>query len=170
MFLSTQRRLGASVLAAAALVAVASPAPAVAAPPYDAVIPAGVACADFDLGLNTDSDPRTIFREFTDRDGNVVRTITAGKGPDLTFANVSSGTEITLKGNGFVTRTTLNDDGTQTVVNTGHTVIILSPADVPAGPSTTLFVGRVVFEIDADGVFTILSTSGRTRNLCAELA
>jgi hypothetical protein len=31
-------------------------------------------------------------------------------------------------------------------------VLILYPTDVPAGPSTTLNVGRVVFTIDTQGV------------------
>ncbi|MET4637431.1 hypothetical protein [Mycetocola sp. 2940] len=170
MSVSARRRVGASTLAAAALVAVASPAPAAAAPPpYDAVFDAGLACAHFDLGVNFDSQPNTIFREFTDRNGNVVRTINAGKGSDLTFSNASTAVEVSLKGNGFVTRTTLNADGTETVALTGHNVVILFPTDVPAGPTTTLYVGRVVYERSAEGVFTILSTTGESRDICAEL-
>lgn len=169
MSISTRRRVGATALVAAALVAVASPAPALAAPPYDVVIDAGQACADFDLGLNFESEPNTIYREFTDRSGNVVRTLTAGKGYDLTLANASTGVEVALKGNGTVTRTTLNADGTETVVLTGHNVLILFPTDIPAGPTTTLYVGRVVYEVNTDDVFTLIGTAGESRDICAEL-
>jgi hypothetical protein len=41
---------------------------------------------------------------------------------------------------------------------------------VPAGPTTTLVVGRVVFTIGADGVFTLVSTSGTTTDICAALS
>jgi len=37
----------------------------------------------------------------------------------------------------------------------GLSVTILFPTDVPAGPSTTLVAGRVVFTVDQDGVFTV---------------
>lgn len=167
MSVSTRRRVGATALAAAALVAVASPAPAVAAPPpYEFVFPA---CEGFDLGVNIDdSASHTVFREFTDRDGNVVRTIFAGKGTDLTLANASTGAEIHLKGNGTVMRTSFNADGTATVESTGHNVILLFPGD-PGGPATTLYVGRVVYEVGAGDVFTITNSSGVSRDICAEL-
>jgi len=41
---------------------------------------------------------------------------------------------------------------------------------VPAGPSTTLIVGRFVYDVDATGVFTLRQVSGRTTNICAEIA
>jgi hypothetical protein len=66
-------------------------------------------------------------------------------------------------------RTTANDDGTSTVVLTGHWVLILFPTDIPAGPSTTLHVGRVVYNDDA-GLFTVLEVRGRTTDLCTILA
>jgi hypothetical protein len=49
-------------------------------------------------------------------------------------------------------------------------VLILFPSDVPEGPSTTLYVGRVVFTIDDAGVFTVVSTSGKSTDICAELS
>ena len=58
----------------------------------------------------------------------------------------------------------------QTIQATGHNVVIFFPTDIPAGPSTTLYVGRVVYTVDAAGVFTLLSTSGRTTDLCVLLA
>ena len=57
-----------------------------------------------------------------------------------------------------------------TTVMTGHNILILFPTDIPAGPSTTLYVGRVVFTVDANGVYTLGSTSGRSTDICAALA
>ena len=110
------------------------------------------------------------MREFTDEDGNVVRLLSAGKGFDLTFTNLSTNETVELPSNGSVMRTTINADGTSTVENTGHNVLILFPTDVPAGPSTTLYVGRLVYTVDTvTGVFTLESTSGPTTDICALL-
>jgi hypothetical protein len=110
--------------------------------------------------------------EFTDQNGNVVRTLEAGKGFALTFTNLEAPPQriVELPSNGSVTRTTINDDGTTTFTTTGHNVLILFPTDVPPGPSTTLYVGRVVFTVDADGIFTVQSTSGKSTDICALLA
>jgi hypothetical protein len=143
-------------------------APSCAAEDISYVLPAGVACAGFDLGVVGIGDKR-IMREFTHRNGNVVRTLFAGKRYTLTFTNLSTGESLTLPANGSVQRTTVNSDGTSTVVSTGHNVIILFPSDLPAGPSTTLDVGRIVYTVDAAGVFTVRSTSASTTDLCALL-
>ena len=66
--------------------------------------------------------------------------------------------------------TVVNAGGSQTVTLTGNNVLIMFPSDVPAGPSTTLYVGRVVYTVDAGGVFTLVSTSGRATDLCAALS
>ena len=63
-----------------------------------------------------------------------------------------------------------NADGSQTLTVTGHNVLILFPTDVPAGPSTTLYVGRVVFTIGVDQVFTLKSASGKATDICAALS
>lgn len=63
-----------------------------------------------------------------------------------------------------------NADGSQTVTLTGHNILILFPTDVPAGPSTTLYVGRVVFTVDANGVTTLKSTSGTATDICAAVS
>ena len=161
------RRHWALAAVAAAGMSVAAPVPASAAD-FEVVFPAGTAC-DFDL-LVTGTGGSQIMREFTDREGNVIRTLTAGRGTDLTFTNVATDASVSLKGNGSVMSTTLDPDGSATVRNTGHNVLILFPTDVPAGPSTTLYVGRVTFDVDAEGIFTITGSSGRTRDLCDELS
>ena len=109
-------------------------------------------------------------RTFVDENGNPVRTITAGTGSVLTFTNLSTGTSLTLPSNGAVQMTVLHDDGTATVRSTGHNVLILFPSDVPTGPSTTLVVGLTVFDVDAGGVFTVRTISGRTQDICAALS
>jgi hypothetical protein len=63
-----------------------------------------------------------------------------------------------------------NSDGTATVTTTGHSILILFPTDEPPGPSTQLIVGRVVFTVDENDVFTLESTSGDITDICATLA
>jgi hypothetical protein len=160
---------------ASALVTVAGfSAPSIAAPPTgdvtNLVLPAGLACADFDLGIEITANPnRPELREFHDRNGNLVRLLSAGRGNKLVFTNLSSDKTLSLRANGSVSITKINPDGTATVSNTGHNVIVLFPTDVPAGPSTTLYVGRIVYTVDANEVFTVQSVTGTTMDICAAL-
>jgi hypothetical protein len=139
-------------------------------PPQVIDLPAGVACAGFDLRVVIQDIPPTVIREFRDKNGNVVRILTAGKGGELTFINLLTNEELSPRANGGVSHLVLHPDGTRTETLTGHTVTILFPADVPAGPSTTLHVGRVVINIDENGVFTVQTVSGRSIDICAELS
>ena len=109
-------------------------------------------------------------KEFYDKDGNLVRTMTTGKGVDLTFTNLITGTTYRLKANGSNSKTTIDPStGIATVSATGHNVIILFPTDVPAGPSTTLYTGQVRYTVTPDGVFTLTKTAGSTVDICAQL-
>ena len=166
MVVSMRRRLSAAAVLAATLAALVIPIPAHAAPDFVLVLPEGLAC-DFELEVTGTGGP-TVTKEFTDRDGNLVRTLTAGRGAALTFRNVVTDATLSLQSNGSVTRTTLHPDGSSTVQSTGHTVLILFPSDIPAGPTTTLYVGRVTYDVAA-GVFSITGSSGQTRDICAEL-
>jgi hypothetical protein len=139
-----------------------------AQPPID--FEPGMACPGFGVRVVIQDIPPTVMREFRDKNGNVVRILTAGKGNELTFINLLTNEELFLKANGAVSHVVLHADGTRTETLTGHTVTILFPTDVPAGPSTTLHVGRVVTTIDANGVFTVQSVSGRSIDICAELS
>lgn len=136
---------------------------------HDVVFPAGTAC-DFDLAIDIAGGNQRVERTFLDANGNPVRTLSAGVGSQLTFTNLSTNATTALPANGAVTNTVFNADGSQTVTSTGHNVLILFPTDVPAGPSTTLYVGRVVFTVGADGVFRLTSTSGRAMDICAALS
>ena len=57
-----------------------------------------------------------------------------------------------------------NPDGTQTFTATGHFGFIIFPTDVPAGPATIVYTGRIVYNVDpTTGVFTLVSESGTQR-------
>lgn len=133
-------------------------------------LPAGLACAGFDLRVEITGNPNRVSREFTDRNGNVVRMLTAGKGNTLSFTNLGTGAVLALRPNGSVEHIGLLPDGSQKWATTGHNVLILFPTDIPAGPSTTLYVGRVTFTINTSGVFTMGSTSGKSTDICAALS
>ena len=133
------------------------------------VFPAGVACADFDLQVEG-SGGTTKQQAFTDRSGQVVRVVLAGTGPALTLTNLTSGATYSTPSNGSVTHIAVNPDGTLTYRMTGHNILILYPTDVPAGPSTTLYVGQVGFTVDANAVFRVTSMAGRSVDICTALS
>jgi len=83
---------------------------------------------------------------------------------------LSTGATLSLRPNGSVEHVAFRPDGSQEWAVTGHNVLILFPTDVPAGPSTTLYVGRVVFSVDTSGVFTVMSTRGKSSDICAALS
>jgi hypothetical protein len=165
MNLTRTRRIGTA--ATLALLGAVAGAGAAGASDFTLELPAGTACS-FPLRIDgTLGNP--INRTFTDKDGNVVRILSAGTGSALTFTNDTSEATLSLRSNGAVTRTTPRADGSTLNVSTGHNVLILFPTDVPAGPSTTLYTGRIVYTVTATGDFTLLETSGTSRDLCAEL-
>lgn len=143
---------------------------AAAAPPLVIDLPAGLACAGFDLRVEITASPHRVYREFVDNSGDVVRILTAGRGNALAFTNLSTGATLSLKPNGSVEHIMNNSDGSQTWMTTGHNVLILFPTDLPPGPSTTLYVGEVVFTVDTVGVFTLQDTNGRSTDICAVLS
>lgn len=99
-----------------------------------------------------------------------MRVLETGKGNELVFTNDDTGKSISLKSNGSVSNTTFNSGGMRTVEVMGHNVVILFPTDVPAGPSTKLYVGRLVYEADGSDNFVLKSVSGRATDICAQLA
>jgi hypothetical protein len=158
-----------SVAAAVAMTAALAVLPGAAGAAEPLILPPGVACS-FGLQVEIVSGDHRVNRTFVDANGNTVRILEAGYGNQLTFTNTSTGSTLTLPANGSVSQTVINADGSKTVTLSGHNVLILFPTDVPAGPSTTLYVGRVVFTIDVNGDYTLVSTSGTARDICAELS
>jgi hypothetical protein len=155
------------VALATVLVGVVDPA---AAQDHDLVLPAGVACADFDLGLDFGVDSRNLH-EFTDAEGNVVRAILAGRANAVTLTNLDTGATLLIGAKGSMWNIVNHPDGTSTITTNGHLVLILFPTDVPAGPSTTLYVGRVVFTFEnATGFTTVQGHEGTATDLCAALS
>lgn len=147
----------------------AVPADAAIAAEHDLVFPAGEAC-DFELAVDV-AGGHQVEHIFVDANGNTVRTLSTGVGSQLTFTDLSTNATIALPSNGLVTNTVVNADGSQTLTLTAHNVLILFPTDVPAGPSTTLYVGRVLFTIGLDGeTFMLQSTSGTATDICAALS
>jgi hypothetical protein len=166
MWRSFSKRMSVTAAVASTAALAVFPGPANAA---DLTFDAGVACS-FELQVDVAGGDHLVSRTFVDANGNTVRTLNAGRGFQLTFTNADTGKTIALPANGSVTRTVINADGSQTVTLTGHNVLILFPTDVPAGPSTTLYVGRVVFTVDVNEVFTLVSTSGTATDICAALS
>jgi hypothetical protein len=158
------RRAGLALLASAALVVgVAGPAAA-----SDVEFPAGLAC-DFALGVDIGDGGPQNGHEFTDKEGTVVGVLVAGRGNDLTFTNLATGAGLTTKATGSVTKTAIHPDGSLTVTAMGGTALFLFPSDTPPGPSTTVYIGRVVYDVDPLGNYTIVSVAGRHIDICAAL-
>ena len=130
--------------------------------------PAGLACP---FGLHVDfSGGNQHEHHFLDKNGNLVRILTTGTGSALTFTNIDTGATLSLKSNGSGTDTRINADGSSLVTLHGHNILILFPTDKPAGPTTTLYVGRAAFTVDTSGNFTLGDTSGQSTDICAALS
>jgi len=155
----------AMVYAAAAIAA-----PPIQLPPPDSPqsFDEGVAC-EFPLGLDL-SGSNFHLKPFFDKNGDFVRVMIAGKGSRMTFTNEESLATLSLNAYGFSVKETSDADGIITDTITGHVLVIRFPSDVPAGPSTTLYVGRLVQTTDPNtGVGTFQSFSGKQTDICAAL-
>jgi hypothetical protein len=167
---SIQRRVVVSVAAGAAISLMAATQTANAVD-QTIIIPEDQACPGFALQIDVTNNPRRVVKQFTDANGNAVRTIESGKGNDLVFTNLETGESVLTKSTGSVMKSTpSNTAETRSVVATGHNVIILFPTDIPAGPTTILYTGRVAYDVTPGETFTLRSVSGKTRDICAELA
>ena len=161
------RNSGLVVGVMAAALGFASPANAAGPPDFSFDLPAGLACS-FELRIEGWGGNQ-VYKEFMDKDGNVIRVLSAGTGSALTFTNLATSAALSTKSNGAVSHITLNPDGSITQTNTGHTILILFPTDTPSGPSTTLYVGRIVITIDTGGNYTLQRQSGNSVDICAAL-
>ncbi|MGK7221892.1 hypothetical protein ACSNO4_03745 [Kocuria flava] len=173
MSAKTTRTISAAAMAAllgGSLLAGAAPALAqddeLPDPPFEF----GEACPGFALDV-TFNTPAPELRTFTDRDGNVVKLIAAGRGSVLTFTNLTSEPErsVTVDTKGSVSRIVPNDDGSVTVYATGVNGLILEAPNDVGSPSTVVYTGRLVYTVSPDNVFDVVSSSGKQRDICAEL-
>ena len=141
-------------------------------PPYVRLLPpttrAGQACS-FELQVDVTGGTQ-VNRTFQAPDGSL-RILAAGKGSDLVFTNGAQPSHtLELKGNGTASWTSIGAGGSARLTVTGHNVLFYFPTDNPAGPSTTLVVGREDIAVDlATFQFTRLSRTGRTTDICAAL-
>ena len=99
MRLALRRLVSASGIAALALGASMTAARA-DEPTWTLDLPAGVACAGFDLRIEGWGSMNQQYREFLDADGKVVRSISAGTGMAFTYTNLSTGATMSSRSNG----------------------------------------------------------------------
>ena len=130
-------------------------------------LPAGVGC-EFALTVTFEGQ-NVNTHEFTTDDGTA-KVLLAGKGNDLTFTNEETGESLFFKSLGYRETTVTNPDGSGTTTSSGTVGLILFPTDSPAGPSTTLIRGRLVYDFTATADFTVKSVSGNVTDICAALS
>lgn len=177
MRFSALRRFAPIALLAAAVLAVPTAATAVPPDPdapladFDPIVfDAGVACSDFALSVEG-SDAQGKVRTFVDRNGDPVRILTTGRGYNLTLTNMTTGEELVLPSTGSSQVVVPNADGTYSATIRGAALIILFPEDVPEGPSSHVYQGRAVFQLEADAAtFISLETYGTSTDICAALS
>ncbi|MCU1432849.1 MAG: hypothetical protein JWP95_1954 [Actinotalea sp.] len=157
--------LGAALLLVASTPAAAAPPPGTGPTRPDAetiVLPAGLACP-FALRIDLSGGVRV-------EAGAGGTVISAGTGSRLVFTNLDDPTQtLTTRSSGAVSRTTVQADGTTTTELLGHNLLVLFPTDVPPGPSSTLYTGRVRYTVGTDGTWTLVSARGTSVDVCAEL-
>jgi hypothetical protein len=130
-------------------------------------LPAGLGC-EFPLTVTFEGQDVTVH-EFATDDGTT-KVLLAGKGNDLTFTNEDTGESLFFKSLGYRETTVTNPDGSGTTTSSGTIGLILFPTDSPAGPSTTLIRGRLVYDFTADMTFTVRNVSGNVTDICAALS
>lgn len=137
-------------------------------PAIERSFPDNLVCS-FPLTVKVYGEGSQVYKEFTDKDGNL-RILSAGTGYDVIYTNENTGASFSSASNGAVVdKTTVHADGSQTKDLTEHNVVFMFPTDVPAGPSTTLYTGQVVINVDPDDNLTIVTESGKKLDICAVL-
>lgn len=155
MSLSRALRGAGTIAGVAALVVGGSALPANAA---DIVFPS---CPGFDVGLT----PLTNHGNPSQAGPRAVGA--AGNGTSI-IDNETTGATTNFLGAGAF-KAQENPDGSVTFTATGSTIVFLFSTDV-GGPATTIYTGRVVSQVSADGTFEVLSHSGSTTDVCALLS
>jgi hypothetical protein len=176
MIRTTARRTAPTALAGAVLaltIGTAGATAAAAAPPTSPPVthlsdfvqeaPAGAAC-EFALRIEG-----TGGIQVTRTVGGTTTSVTTGQ--QLTYTNLDDPDlpSVTVRPVG-ITSATPNDDGTVTVELLGGNPLVLTPADDPAGPSVTFYTGRVVYTLELDESYTLVSTQGTSTDICAAIS
>jgi hypothetical protein len=87
------------------------------------------------------------------------------------FGNLVTLATLSTNGNESASQVTISADGSETHASTRHNVIISYRTDASAaGPSTTLYAGRVVFTVYGNKDFALQEVVGRTTDICAALS
>ncbi len=137
-------------------------------------LPADVACPGFPLRVELyTTEGHLMGRVFIDKNGNPVRILQAGQNFPVKFTNLTTGSTYSVKAEGTVLSVTLNPDGSETVVMTGHTLIswtVSDPPDAAPAPATIRYVGRLVMKVSNGNVLTVPAFTGKKTDICAALS
>ena len=163
------RRLScASLIMAATLLALAGPA-AAKAPVREFIehadfeFPAGEVCS---FAVSVESlRGRGHSRVWEEEDATVHTKITGSLVARLT--NLATGESVVRNLSGPVDQWE-HPDGTATVINRGHTLAWLTPAE--GGPALWAQAGTILWSVDEEGLFSVVRQTGRTEDLCATLS
>lgn len=132
------------------------------------VFPPDDICPGFGVQWDTHLD-LDLYREMGTQRSAVVHGIFVQAG-EVTFTNLSTGTQVSEYLDGAVFHDRYYADGTALSTLSGEFVAALFPTDTPAGPSLRLYNGRMVYRTDVDGNWTVESFRGTSIDLCARLA
>lgn len=161
---TTRRLVPAAGLAALML---AAPQSAFAADP----VPSFPGCDGFNITISATGGNQAL--RVTNVRNGVIYSVVGGHGTTLTIGNATTGKSVTFPTNGSVTHTASNvSTGTTEVQLTGQNVLVQFPTD-PGGPTTILYTGRITYTVVTatnDQIGFLKTTSGRQRDICAEIA
>ena len=155
-------------------------APAVAKPPprpdpLTTVLAPGQGCPGFWLGVKEEGGTKDV-RVVRDSSGTVIETVTTRTGVVVTYSNFGSKKKAKKAEKQVIINTprsvlTIRPEGTiERWIAEGSNGLVLFPTDIPAGPSTSHYEGKIEYTVDTTtGVFTLTSVNASKRDICAEL-
>jgi hypothetical protein len=134
-------------------------------PPTHVSFPAGAVCT-FPVSVDSVVN-RTVTTTHIDADGNILWIHGSGTNV-IRVTNDATGNAGTVNASG-PGKFTFDPDGTIRINGTGAWVVVFFPTDSPANAMLVL-TGNLVFTVDPNtGKLTLVSHTGTTRDLCAEL-
>lgn len=164
------RRVAPAAILAALMLSTAQPALANNEALAYPVIPG---CEGFNVTLSATGGNQALH--VTKTKGDLVHTITGGHGSLITVTRLNgdnslTDTSVTFTTNGSVTHQTDDVKSGKTVLRlTGFHLVVHFPGE-PRGPGTILYTGKTVITANtADFLFETVTSTGRQRDICAEL-